>query len=186
MKPFKISRGFTLLEILVVVAIISILAGILLPAITKAKQKAVKTACSSNLHQIGMAISMYKDANSDKYPTAKYMPPPFLSLLTDPPLTDLLKVHLASDMKVFKCPGDINYVYKLCSMSYYYNTNLAGIQLEKSRYETRLDLLDSDIPVCYDCDGNTFDLMDGSQITAPFFHDLRNLLFADGHVGNYK
>jgi type II secretory pathway pseudopilin PulG len=55
-------------ELLVVIGIIVVLIGILLPAVTRARDAARATACMSNLHQIGYAVRMYAEANKEKYP----------------------------------------------------------------------------------------------------------------------
>lgn len=63
-------RGFSLIELLVVVAIISLLVSILLPSLNQAKELARKTVCSSKLHQIGLAMSLYGNEYDNCFPPA--------------------------------------------------------------------------------------------------------------------
>lgn len=76
--------GFTLVELLVVIGIISLLIAILLPALNKARAAGNRTACLSNIRQLGIAIQMYCNDNGGYFPTCAFWDaPPAYGLYPD-------------------------------------------------------------------------------------------------------
>lgn len=74
-NPVRARRGFTLMELLVVLAIIAVLASIFLPVLQQVGATGRKTTCLSNLRQIGSAINLYAADNNNTYPYSYWVPP---------------------------------------------------------------------------------------------------------------
>src|SRR5690348_10783248 len=96
-------RGFTVIDLLVLVAIIGIIAALMLPALARAKASAKSAACKSNFRQIGLALSLYVD-DFAQYPwsQARVTNGGAMSFVS---WVDLLRPYCCSNDNVFRCPG---------------------------------------------------------------------------------
>ncbi len=124
---------FTLIELIVVIAIIAILIGLSYPAIKIAKEKADKSSCINNLKQIGIAAHSYAVSNYDYLPVAKRV--------GDGP-DDIYCISniLETDSKqVFSCPADKKKIYdgrthfERYGTSYEWNTLMNGMKIDKAK-----------------------------------------------------
>lgn len=145
--------GFTLIEILVVVGIIALIAAILFPVFSSARGKSRQAACISNLHQIGMAISLYAQDNDQLFPEGVdpvdkysnlwqgYEGNQFTAIIPKLSLLSQLLDPYIKSAKVWECPSDTGFdqlyagtgpfdfsahpsSYQQYGMSYYYRTEI--------------------------------------------------------------
>ena len=157
--------GFTLVELLVVVAIIALIVALLLPAINASREAARRTQCLSNLRQIGLSMINYLDVNRE-FPDAAFMPS---FQRHKEPITEFFLPFAENNEAIFRCPNDFVYFDRGERTSYEYNSKNANLtRVELTRYQPLRQVI-----VLFDYD--TFHGPPGEE-------GSRHILYADGHV----
>jgi len=166
-RKSKILNGFTIVELLVVIVIISILSALIFPVLGKAKEKARKSACLGNLRQLGIAVITYAGNNADYLPMAVRVGPG-----PDDPKSIRNMLDLQSG-KVFECPADTEKSYDgktffdRYGSSYEWNAWLSGRRIDKSE----IGILNLKLSVPMMGDANSYHGKSG-----------RNYVYSDGSV----
>jgi prepilin-type N-terminal cleavage/methylation domain-containing protein/prepilin-type processing-associated H-X9-DG protein len=161
------SRGFTLAELLVVIAVVAVLAGLAYPAYQRVVESGRATACLANLRQLGVALHLYLGENNNTMPVLKTAR---ASLADDVPVIDNTIDKYLGDKRAFACPADKAGFAVKTGTSYLWNVTLNGQALAALNF---LGLIDdhSHIPILSDKEG-----------FHPYIKDKVNILYADGHA----
>jgi len=134
----RVDRGFTLIEMLVVLALVAFLASLLSPALGRAKGKARTIACVGNLRQLGIAVRTYAEDRQGTLPAAELLPSqPVDAAHLLPRIADLLAPELGTTTQalsqVFRCPEDRRRRWEREGASYEWNTDLNGRRIDETR-----------------------------------------------------
>ena len=183
------STSFTLLELLITIVVIGILAGLLLPALGRAREEARKAKCLSNLRNIYLALSLYADDHANLYPFATgniawdAVDPTYGTYGWMQQLFSYIK-----NKKVYICPSvsGTQYGYFLGTRAAYKETGkAASVNRAKIKYPSLFVLGGC---TTYPFDESDCDKDDYSQdcIGWPTHGEGSNVLFADGHCRWHK
>ncbi len=145
MGPMRATdRGFTLIEILVVLGIIAVLSGIAFPTLSMVRASAKNTQCLANLRQLDAPLRMYSQANSDRIPIANMLPAIGLNG-PEEGLPQLLKGYIDPVSEVWLCPADDDVESLATGTSYMYVPGLLRYTPEIQMQVTRTVMLQKDL-----------------------------------------
>jgi prepilin-type N-terminal cleavage/methylation domain-containing protein/prepilin-type processing-associated H-X9-DG protein len=117
--------GFTVVELVVVVTILAVLAGIAVPVYQQVTARGRASHCMNNLRQIGMALNMYLGENNLQMPV---MVAARESKDDEEPALDTELAEYVSGVEVFRCVGDRGGIWRETGTSYFWNSLLNGQQ----------------------------------------------------------
>lgn len=196
-SKFLWAKGFTLLELLIVIAIISILAALLLPALRKAKDSAAAIHCTGNLKQIGQAVLSYTIDYNDFFP---YNTNALFNDLYPYTAIKYKSPGSPKNAKIYWCPKD-SYRAKLNLCYYSYGGNYYTVNGNTSHMR-KLSQIKQPSNIIYMLDGfrstgsnlyfsaNTYpftETADSSNDCVDFRHGVNtNCLYTDFHVSQQK
>jgi len=192
MKCIKTKQAFTLIELLVVIAIIAILASMLLPSLSKAKERALTARCASNLRQIGYAMQMYGDEANGFLPVA-HGSVPWTNTVPEPWSRPLVEYYQTTN--VLRCPSMSRFYaqspfsYFLGNRAIFVQTGAPGAVKLTSVTQASQYILSGDANWAFDAfdaDPDNYSQDTLFSFTSPAHLGTVNILFADGHVKNYK
>jgi prepilin-type N-terminal cleavage/methylation domain-containing protein/prepilin-type processing-associated H-X9-DG protein len=130
-------KGFSLIELLVVIVFIGVVAGLLLPQIAGSKARARNAVCVSQLKQLGIAVRLYAEDDNSILPRAETLPShPLNPQQPLPRICDVLNPYLgkagqsAGGATVFKCPADNDYFFEVEGSSYQWYAALNGERID--------------------------------------------------------
>jgi prepilin-type N-terminal cleavage/methylation domain-containing protein len=135
----KRANGMTLLEMVVVIAIISLLAALLMPAVGKAMIRAKRTVCHNNQRQVYLMLIAQASGNDNRLPSAAPIQAAGIFPITDPIRIIEANITNSASQKILLCPGDRRkYPSKLKDLSYYWNRLSLGKRIDEIQPTSRL------------------------------------------------